>query len=578
MAPETAIAGMECRLGRYAAEVDATLARSAREGWGARLWANDPTLWRSEPAQQRLIVGMLGWLRLVETMRPHLPALAACRDAARADGIRHVVLLGMGGSSLCPEVLQATFGSAEGHPSLIVLDSTDPATIRSAERSVDLARTLFLVASKSGTTIEPDSLMRYFWERVRVAGGGEPGRRFLAITDPGTALARRATEQRFRQLFLNPPDVGGRYSAFSLFGLVPAALIGVNLERWLGAAASMAAACGPEVEPTQHPGLALGVILGVLAQAGRDKVTLVAPPTLATFGLWVEQLLAESLGKEGRGLLPVAGETLGAPEAYGADRLFVALSLDGEADRAQETRLERLAAVGHPVLRIRLADRYDLAGECFRWEVATAIAGACLRINPFDQPNVQEAKERTSALLQAVGTGDATKASGPHVTADGYEVTFAEAVARQIAGADEPWAAWWRAVRPGMYVAVLAYVPYGAPAVADCLERLRHRLRDGLRVAVTWGYGPRYLHSTGQLHKGGPNTGYFFVLLGEDEEPLPIPERPFTFGQLKAAQAWGDFASLADKGRRVALVRLRRPLAASLEAFARAVTAPFPQG
>ena len=559
-------------LGSYVAPVREMLARIRQERWVERLWAKDPTLWKREPEHQRLITGMLGWLDVVERMQQRLPELAAVADAVRADGIRDIVLLGMGGSSLCPEVQRATFGSTRGYPALTVLDSTDPETIRSVERAIDLRHALFIVASKSGTTIEPDSLMRYFFECVRSAQQANPGKQFLAITDPGTALERWATEQRFRWTFLNPADIGGRYSALSCFGLVPAALIGMDLRRWLAAAADMTRACGPGADVEENPGVLLGAVLGVLAKAGRDKMTLCVPPELASFGLWVEQLVAESVGKEGCGIVPISGESLGLPGAYGADRFFLEMTA-GEASGAAGERLAALEMSGHPVFRVSLNDRYALAGEFFRWEVATAIAGACLGVNPFDQPNVQEAKDRTGQLLQSVA-GGAVASGASQVTTDQYDVTVAEAVWKEMGDGQDLWARWWGAVRPGMYVSLLAYLPYHQ-RVADRLDRLRHQLRDRLGVAVTWAYGPRYLHSTGQLHKGGLNTGLFLLLVGEDSELLAIPDRPFTFSRLKTAQAMGDFASLADKGRRVALVRLRQPLDASLNNISQELVAPL---
>jgi glucose-6-phosphate isomerase len=450
-------------------------------------------------------------------MAQQVKTLNPFSDEARAEFSR-VVLCGMGGSSLAPEVLWRTFGGAPGYPSLHVLDSTDPRAVRQAERGGDLAKTLFIISSKSGTTQESDSFFRYFWERT-----GGRGSQFVAITDPGTPLEKLAGERGFRRAFLNPPDIGGRYSALSFFGLVPAALIGVEVDTLLHRAHRMAEACAGWVPTLENPAAWLGAILGEGALAGRDKATFVLSPGIASFGLWAEQLIAESTGKEGKGILPVADEPLGRPEVYGGDRVFVSIALAGEADSGIESRLAELEKAGHPVVHLRLDDRYDVGQEFFRWEFATAVAGAVLGINPFDQPNVAESKANTKAVL--------AKRSAPSPAASAAELEKFLAV-----------------IKPGDYLAIMAYLP-PTPENDRRLAAIRLRLRDRLRVATTLGYGPRFLHSTGQLHKGGPPVGHFLQIVDRVRDDLPIPGEPFGFGELAAAQAEGDLVALRGRGR-----------------------------
>jgi transaldolase / glucose-6-phosphate isomerase len=481
-----------------------------------RIWARDPTVWKDDPGTPE-IRDRLGWLTVGKAMAQQVAPLRAFANEVRSE-LERVVLCGMGGSSLAPEVLWRTFGAASGYPSLHVLDSTDPAAVRQAEGDGDLARTLFIISSKSGTTQESDSFFRYFWERT-----GGRGSQFVAITDPGTPLERLAGERRFRRAFLNPPDIGGRYSALSYFGLVPAALIGLDLETLLHRAHRMAEACAACVPAMESPGVWLGVTLGEGALAGRDKATFVLSPTIGSFGLWVEQLIAESTGKEGKGILPVADEPLGSPEVYGGDRVFVSMTLAGEADREVEARLAALESAGHPVVHLRLDDPYDLGQEFFRWEFATAVAGAVLRINPFDQPNVAESKTNTRTVL-AEGS-----AASPAASAAELERFL-------------------RGIRPGDYLAITAYLP-PTPANDRRLSAIRLRLRDRLKVATTLGYGPRYLHSTGQLHKGGRPVGHFLQIVGRPTDDLPIPGESFGFARLEAAQAEGDLLALRARGR-----------------------------
>ena len=486
-----------------------------------RIWGRDPTVWKPDPHTPE-ISDRLGWLSVGEMMAPQVKSLTTFADEIRREFDR-VVLCGMGGSSLAPEVLWRTFGRRTGYPALAVLDSTDPRAVTAALPGGDLERTLFLVSSKSGTTQETDCLYRYFWER---AGGR--GVQFVAITDPDTPLARLATERGFRRAFLNPKDIGGRYSALSYFGLVPAALIGIDVGQLLHRAHRMAEACAAWVPARQNPAAWLGAVLAEAALAGRNKATFVLSPGIGSFGLWVEQLIAESTGKEGKGLLPVAEEPLGPPEVYGRDRLFVVLTLAGEqgADDATEPRLGALKAAGHPVVRLALEDRYDLGQEFFRWEFATAVAGAILGINAFDQPNVAESKQNTKDVL-----------AGKQPPAPPAPPATAPELERFLA-----------AVRPGDYLALMAYLP-PTPQNDRRLEAVRARLRDRLKVATTLGYGPRFLHSTGQLHKGGLPVGHFLQITERPDRDVAIPGMPYTFGQLEAAQAEGDLRALRGRGR-----------------------------
>jgi transaldolase/glucose-6-phosphate isomerase len=493
-------------LAQIAAAVESRLSLMDEQEVVARIWKRDHRVWKPQAAG---IADRLDWLTIADGMAGQVDDLTAFARDAWADGFTTAVLLGMGGSSLAPEVLQATFGTARGALRLHVLDSTDPEQIASLVDRVELPRTLFIVASKSGTTIETISQLAYFWERI------PDGKHFVAITDPGSALAKTAGERGFRRVFANPPHIGGRYSALSYFGLVPAALIGVDVAQLLARAREMMRACGPSGTATANPGAWLGAIIGEAALAGRNKLTLVMPGPLATLGYWIEQLIAESTGKEGRGVVPVEGELLGPPSVYGDDRLFVAIG-DDPALRALED-------AGHPVIRLAYSNPYQLGAEFFRWELATVVAGHILQINPFDQPNVQEAKDATDDIL----AGETVQVATPPA---------AEVLAQ---------------VGPGDYIALIAYVPR-TDHWKEQLQRARLALRDRYHVATTVGFGPRFLHSTGQVHKGGPNQGVFIQVVTESQQDIPIPGKPYTFGELKAAQAAGDLASLRSHGRRVA--------------------------
>ena len=535
-------------LGVFQTGVEAALDEMTRARIVARLWAKDHTLWKPEPTE---IENRLGWLTVAEQMQERVGSLRAFAKSVRDAGFRHVVLLGMGGSSLGPEVLRCTFGSARGFPRLWVLDSTVPGAVRAVTKSVRPARTLFILASKSGGTVEVMSLFSYFWDLVARARGNTGGAQFIAITDPGTSLASVAHERGFRTTFVNPSAIGGRYSVLSYFGLVPAALLGLDLETLVGRGVEMARACGPSVAPPDNPGAYLGAVMGMLGRSGRDKVSLIASPTVKAFGLWVEQLLAESTGKEGKGLIPIAEEPMASPASYGNDRLFVYLRLDGDANANGDRHVGALERVGQPVLRLTLRDRYDLAAQFFCWEFATAVASHFLGIHPFDQPNVQESKENTSRILKEVqGRGRLARSQTDGDLAD----LLAQAA-------------------PGKYLAVLAYMRPSAQADA-AIKALRKAMLVRHRLATTAGYGPRYLHSTGQLHKGGPNTGLFLQLLEEMTPDLEIPGAPYTFGALAESQAVGDHQSLQAHQRPVVHVRLGRSGLSTIRALARLSSRP----
>ena len=514
-----------------------------------RLWEADTNLWKPEDEAHQAIIGnALGWLSVFEGVREEIEDLTEFVDELRAEGYRSAVLLGMGGSSLAPEVLREVLGVREGYLDLHVLDSTDPAAVLAVEAAVDLETTLFVVSSKSGGTTETASFHAYFFELLQEQDGDHAGHHFVAVTDEGTSLQQEALDQGFRAVFVNPSDIGGRYSALSFFGLVPAALIGVDLERLLDGVRATAIECGPDVPAGENPALRLGAVLGEAALAGRDKLTIVAEPRLRAFGAWVEQLVAESTGKEGRGILPVDLETLGDPDVYGDDRVFTKVGVDSVAASSVVLQLMDLAAAGHPVHGHEMADVYGLGGEFLRWEIAVATAGRVLGIDPFDQPNVQESKDNTRRLLAGyVASGELLE------DLPGGEGRLAYPVRDD----DLPAAleVFFAQAEPGDYVALQAYV---APSddVWDHLQALRFELRDGMRLATTLGYGPRFLHSTGQLHKGGPNKGLFLQLLGHDPVDVDIPGQPYSFSVLKRAQARGDLGALRAHGCRALRVCL----------------------
>ena len=555
-------------LAGYESDVQETVAELADERFGDRLWRKDPSLWKADPSSQAIIHNALGWLHVAEKEEENLRDLAAFFAEVKAAGFSHVLDMGMGGSTLAPLVFRHMLPSGQGGLSLTVLDTTDPATILGIERSLPLDRTLFLVASKSGTTAEPLAFADYFYARVRELKDERAGENFVAITDPGTPLVTRARQEGYRRVFTNFSDIGGRYSALSCFGLLPAVLMGANAGELLARALRMVHASAASVPLEQNPGVVLGAAIGQMARSGRDKLTFVIPPALATMGLWLEQLLAESTGKEGMGILPVAGEPLGPPEVYGEDRVFVCIRSTAGPDHGLDEGVAALHKAGYPLITLDLDDPLDLGQELFRWEIAIATAGAVLDINPFDQPNVQESKDNTSRLLEQVEQGRRLPEDPAAVTADPLRFFGSEPAK---SGRDYLRSFLARA-RPGDYVAFQAYLPE-SPTTGDALRTLRARVRDALHVATTLGYGPRYLHSTGQLHKGGPNTGLFIQLTAMDREDAPIPGRPYSFGVLKAAQALGDFEALRRHGRRVVRVDLGEDVERGLAALAHTLEA-----
>ena len=533
----------------------------------ARLWRGDPSLWTSDDENK-----WIGWLPIVEEQLTQLSQLtAATADAAKA-GFTHALLLGMGGSSLCPEVLKITYGKQSGHPELHVLDSTDPAQIKSIEGQVDLARTLCIVASKSGSTLEPNIFKQYFFDRMQqVVEKEKAGDHFIAITDPGSKMQQVAERDHFRKIFFGVASIGGRYSALSNFGMVPAAIMGLDLAKFLQRTNEMVQACKPEVPADQNPGAVLGAILGTLGNLGRNKVTIITSPGIHDLGAWLEQLIAESTGKIGKGLIPVDREALGAPEVYGNDRVFVHLRLANEPDTAQKQKLDALRTAGHPVVEIELADTYDLGQEFFRWEIATAVAGSILKINPFNQPDVEASKIVTRQLTEAYEKTGKLPEESSIFDQGGIKLFTDERNAanlKGLAGSDRSLTGFLRAhlsqINPGDYMALLAYVEMNS-AHEETLQAMRHAVRDRKHVATCLGFGPRFLHSTGQAYKGGPNSGVFLQITCDDANDLPVPGQKYTFGTVKAAQARGDFQVLADRKRRALRVHLNANVDAALK-------------
>ncbi len=553
------------------AAVDAGLAELEAARFSERLWAKDPSLWKNDKESQKLIRHALGWLDAPILSAAGLGPARAFSDAAAAEGFGYAVVLGMGGSSLCVEVLRAVFGTASGRLELLTLDSTHPDAVAALEKRLDLDKTLFIVASKSGSTVEPNSFFDYFWNACARRPGTKPGRQFVAITDSGTSLEKLSRERGFRKTFLNPSDVGGRFSALTLFGLVPATLAGIDAGEILSRARKAASLFSAQTPTRENPALRLGAFIGRHARDGQDKMTLILPPVLETFGLWIEQLVAESTGKEGLGVLPVTGEALGAPSSYGRDRAFVSIALKGHADPGVETALSALEQAGHPVLRLEMADVLDLGAQFLLWEVATAAAGFLLKVNPFDQPDVQTAKDKTKELLTGSKSAAPEKASlragGLAAFCDGGLVAALKADAGQDRPLREVLSAHLSRVKPGDYVSVLAFLAETDDS-RRLLEDVRLLMRARTTAPVTVSWGPRYLHSTGQLHKGGPAKGVFLVLGQPETTKLPLPGKPFTFGELCRAQTRGDSAAMLSAGRRL----LRLELGASAVEGLRALT------
>ena len=554
-------------------DVQATLQDWQANNKMARLWRGDVSLWTGDDENK-----WVGWLAIVDEQLKSIKQLVdAATDAAKT-GFTHALLLGMGGSSLCPEVLKMTYGKQPGHPELHVLDSTDPAQIKSIESQVDLPRTLCIVSSKSGSTLEPNIFKQYFFDRMQqVVGKERAGEHFIAITDPGSKMQQVAEHDHFRKIFFGVHSIGGRYSALSNFGMVPAAIMGVDIRKFLNLTNEMVQACKPDAPAEQNPGAVLGAILGTLGNRGRNKVTIITSPGIHDLGAWLEQLIAESTGKIGKGLIPVDREALAAPEVYGDDRVFAYLRLTDEPDSAQKQKLDALRAAGHPVVEIELADKYDLGQEFFRWEIATAVAGSILKINPFNQPDVEASKIVTRQLTEAYEKSGELPEESPILEERGIKLFTDERNAislNKLAGKDRSLVGFLRAhlnqLGAGDYLALLAYIEMNSPH-EEKLQAMRHAVRDNKRVATCLGFGPRFLHSTGQAYKGGPNTGVFLQITCDDANDLPVPGQKYTFGTVKAAQARGDFQVLADRKRRALRVHLPRNLNAGLETLKQAV-------
>ncbi|HEY2992169.1 MAG TPA: bifunctional transaldolase/phosoglucose isomerase [Methylomirabilota bacterium] len=556
-----------------ATEVKSTLKAWTDGGRVQRLWARDAALWTGADEGRRL-----GWLGTTDDQLALISHLKQAAENARAAGFTHALLIGMGGTVLGVDTLARTFGKTAGFPELHLIDSTDPAQVQAAERKIDLARTLVIVSSKSGSTLEPNALREYFFERVKAAvGPAEAGKRFMAITDAGSKMQYAAEAHHFRRVFFGGSGIGGRYSALSDFGVVPAAIMGLDVAKLLGAAEEMAHACSCSVPTDDNPGAVLGVILGVAARKGRDKVTLLTSPGIQGLGVWVEQLLSASLGKGGAGLLAIEGERVGPPTVYGNDRLFVYLRLESAPDAGQDAAVAALEAAGQPVVRIAVAEPYGIGAEFFRWQFATAVAGSVLGVNPFDQPDIEGSKVATRKLTSEFERSGAMGSEAALRQGDGLVLYTDVKNARELDSGvpgDKTVVSTLKAhlarVKPGDYVALLPYLEM-SPAVDAEMQGLRGLLRDKLKVATSVGFGPRYLHSSGQAYKGGANKGVFLMITADDAADVPVPGHKYTFGVVKAAQARGDFSVLAERGRRVLRVHLGKDLKGGLAALNKAI-------
>ena len=557
-----------------AATVKSTIGEWQSGGKMKRLWDRDASLWTGTDESN-----WLGWLDIVEEQSEQQEQLQKFAKEVQTRGFEHILLLGMGGSSLCPEVLRMTFGHIPHFPVLHVLDSTDPAQVKAFEHQIDIAKTLFIVSSKSGSTLEPNIFKQYFFERTKqTLGGREAGGHFIAITDPGSKMQQVAEGDKFLHLFFGRPSIGGRYSALSNFGMIPAAAMGLDTRKFLSRAAEMVRACGPGAAVQENPGAALGIILGAAANAGRDKVTITTSPGISDLGAWLEQLLAESTGKIGKGIIPVDRERLGSPDVYGNDRLFVYLHLENDAHTDQDAKLDALEKAGQAVVRISMPDIYDLGAEFFRWEIATAVAGAIIGINAFNQPDVEASKLATRSLTSEYEKTGSLPSEKPFFEDSGIKLFSDEKNTGELErlATDKSVDGYFKAhlsrIKAGDYFAVLAYIQMNAEH-EQALEGIRHRVRDSKHVATCLGFGPRFLHSTGQAYKGGPNTGVFLQITCDDSVQLPVPGQKYTFGIVKAAQARGDFQVLAERGRRALRVHVAGDLKAGLARLQSAVQA-----
>jgi len=550
-------------------DVNASLQDWKKRGKVKRLWQKDASLWTGTDEDK-----WLGWLDITEQQIENVDALKEIAADIKKAGYRNALLLGMGGSSLCPEVLRLTFGKAAGYPDLHVLDSTDPAQIKATEEIVDLNSTLCIVSSKSGSTLEPNIYKQYFFDRVKAkVGEKEVGNRFIAITDPSSKMQRVAEKDKFRKIFMGVPSIGGRYSALSNFGMVPGAVMGIDILKLLKNTKTMVDTCGEDADAVTNPGVILGTILGIAANQGRDKMTIITSPGIFDLGAWLEQLLAESTGKSGKGIIPVDRERLAKPDTYGDDRVFAYLRLESDPDKEQSAAVDALAKAGHPVIRIVLSDIYNLGQEFFRWEIATAVAGSLIGINAFNQPDVEASKVETRNLTTEYESSGKLPPESPFFTGDGAKLyadrtnatalkggaTLADFLKKHLAR-----------IGAGDYFGVLGYITMNE-AHEEALQTIRLAVRDNKKVATVLGFGPRFLHSTGQAYKGGPNTGVFLQITCDDAVDILVPGQKYTFGVVKAAQARGDFAVLAQRGRRALRVHLGKDVAAGLATLTDAV-------
>ncbi len=533
-----------------------------------RLWAQDASLWTGADE-----ASWLGWLNIVAAQIANAQQFRDFAEDVKQAGCKNILLLGMGGSSLCPEVLKLTFGKVEGFPEIHVLDSTDPAQVKTLENKIDLAHTLFIVASKSGSTLEPNIFNQYFYERVKETVGAEQvGSRFIAITDPGSKMQQVAERDKFRHIFFGLPSIGGRYSALSNFGMIPAAAMGLDTAKFLASAHEMVEACKADAD---NPSLTLGAILGTLANHGRDKITIITSPGIHDLGAWMEQLIAESTGKIGKAIIPVDREAIDNVNVYGADRVFAYVRLTSAPDAVQDAQVAALENSGQPVIRISMNDIYDLGQQFFCWEIATAVAGAIMGINPFNQPDVEASKIETKKLTSEYEEKGSLPAETPIYEGEGVKLFTDENNAKKLAGSEHSLAGYLKTfvnqIGAGDYVAVLGYIEMNEAHEA-ALQSLRHTIRDDKKVATCLGFGPRFLHSTGQAYKGGPNTGVVLQITCDDANDLQVPGQKFTFGVVKAAQARGDFQVLSDRGRRALRVHLGADVAAGLQTLQAAMT------
>jgi transaldolase/glucose-6-phosphate isomerase len=554
---------------KLASDVDACLPIWKKKGNIKRLWQKDASLWTGADEDK-----WLGWLDITEQQLADIEKLHEIAADIKKAGFKNALLLGMGGSSLCPEVLRLTFGTTTGFPDLHVLDSTDPAQIKSIEEKIDLGSTICIVSSKSGSTLEPNIYKQYFFERVRSkVGDKEVGNRFIAITDPGSKMQRVAERDKFRKIFMGVPSIGGRYSALSNFGMVPGAVMGIDVEKFLQNTQEMVEACGPDTDATTNPGVILGTILGIAANQGRDKITIVTSQGIFDLGAWLEQLIAESTGKSGKGIIPVNRERLAKPDTYGSDRVFAYLRLESDPDKEQSAAVDALAKAGHPVVRIVLPDIYTLGQEFFRWEIATAVAGSLIGINAFNQPDVEASKVETKKLTTEYESTGKLPPESPFFTGDGAKLYADPKNAAALKGGATLTGFLKKhlaRIGDGDYFAVLGYITMNE-AHEEALQAIRLAVRDNKKVATVLGFGPRFLHSTGQAYKGGPNSGVFLQITCDDAVDILVPGQKYTFGVVKAAQARGDFAVLAERGRRALRVHLGKDVAAGLATLTEAV-------